>query len=96
MTDREAIRRLSLNSADCSAVSWLHFNHNAAIHAIVTRVFGDGPLAEKAEHDLMQRIAARARSFKGEENLEVWLLKCAVSECDLLREELNQNKATAH
>jgi len=96
MTDREAIRRLSLNSADCSAVTWLHFNHNEAIHAIVTHVFGDGPLAEKAEYDLMQRIAALASSYNREEDLEKWLLKCAVSACSLLREELNQKTATAH
>lgn len=96
MTDREAIRRLTLNSGDCSAVSWLHHNHNAAIHAIVARAFGDSPLAEKAEYDLMQRIAVRARSFKREENFEEWLLKCAISECNALRNELNQDKAKTH
>ncbi len=96
MTDREAIRRLSLNNADCSAMSWLHFNHTAAIRAIVTRVFGDGPLAEKAEYDLMKRIAARASSFKREEDSEEWLLKCASSECDLLAKQLNQSKAKTH
>lgn len=73
MNDREAIRRLTLNSGDCSAVSWLHHNHTVAIHAIVTRAFGNGPLAEKAEYDLMQRIAARARSFKsGEGCIPQW------------------------
>lgn len=96
MTDREAIRRLTLNPKDCLAVSWLHHNHNTAIRTIVARVFGDSPLAEKAEFDLMQRIAARARSFKREENIEEWLLGCAISECDLLRNELNQDKAKIH
>jgi hypothetical protein len=96
MTDREAIRRLTLNSGDCSAVSWLHHNHNEAIHAIVTRVFGDSPLAEKAEYDLMRRIAVRARSFKREESSEEWLLKCAISECEALRNELNQNQTKPH
>ena len=96
MTDREAIRRLTLNTGDCSAVSWLHHNHNAAIHAIVTRVFGSGPLAEKAEYDLMQRIAARARSFKKDENAEEWLVRCATAECNLLRSESHQDSSKSH
>jgi hypothetical protein len=96
MTDREAIRRLTLNTGDCSAVSWLHHNHNAAIHAIVTRVFGSGPLAEKAEYDLMQRIAARARSFKKDENAEEWLVRCATAECNLLRSEAHQDSSKSH
>jgi len=96
MTDREAIRRLSLNCADCLAMSWLQFNHNAAIHAIVARVFGRGPAAGKAEYDLMQRIAARARSFDGHENSEEWLLKCAVSECRILHKESNPSRAKSH
>jgi hypothetical protein len=96
MTDREAIRRLTLNTGDCSAVSWLHFNHNAAIHAIVTRFFGNGPLSEKAEYDLMQRIAGRARSFKREEDSEEWLVRCAIVECNLLRTELNPDSAKSH
>ena len=96
MNDREAIRRLTLNSGDCSAVSWLHHNHNAAIHAIVTRVFGSGPLAEKAEYDLMQRIAARARSFKKDENAEEWLVRCATAECNLLRSESHQDSSKSH
>lgn len=96
MTDREAIRRLTLNSADCLAVSWLHHNHNAAIHAIVTRFFGTGPLSEKAEYDVMQRIAGRARSFKRDENSEEWLVKCAIVECNLLRTELNPETTKSH
>jgi hypothetical protein len=96
MTDREAIRRLTLNRDDCLAVTWLHFNHGAAIHAIVTRVFGTGPLAEKAEYDLMQRIAARARSFKRDENSEEWLVRCATAECSLLRSESKQDSSKSH
>jgi hypothetical protein len=96
MTDREAIRRLIVNSGDCLAVSWLQFNHHAAIRAIVTRLFGHGPSAEKAEYDLMQRIAARARSFDGHENSEKWLLKCAASECEILHKESNPGPAKRH
>ena len=96
MTDREAIRRLTLNSHDCLAISWLHHNHIAAIHAIVTRVFGSGPLSEKAEYDVMQRIAGRARSFKRDQDSEEWLVKCAIVECNLLRAELNPDSSKTH
>lgn len=47
MTNREAIRRLSLYSGDCLAMEWLHFNNVELIHLIVTRHFGTGPLRTK-------------------------------------------------
>jgi len=87
MTDREAIRRLSVNLRDCLAVSWLHFNHAAEIHAVVTRIFGTGPTAEKAEYDLMERIASRARSYNPHEGAQDWLLRCANLEAECLRNE---------
>jgi hypothetical protein len=96
MTGREAIRRLSLNPSDCLAVSWLHFNYIASIHAVVTRFFGTGPDAEKAEYQLMQRIADKARSYERQENPEDWLLRCANLECERLRKESIHDKAKSH
>jgi hypothetical protein len=87
MTDREAIRRLSLNTSDCLALSWLHHNHIVEIHTLVTRVFGTGPAAEKAEVELMQRIANHARSYERQESSQKWLLRCANLECERLRNE---------
>lgn len=52
MTNPEAIQRLSINTGDCSAVSWLHHNNTEVIHAVVTRYFGTGPVTEKAECEL--------------------------------------------
>ncbi len=96
MTNREAIRRLSVNAGDCSAVSWLHHNNTEVIHGVVTRYFGTGEAADKAECVLMQRIAERARSYERQEEPGEWLVKCATSECDRLRNEAIHDKANSH
>jgi hypothetical protein len=59
MTNREAIRRLSVNAGDCSAAAWLHHNNIEVIHAVVTRYFGTGPDAERAECDRLRKEAIR-------------------------------------
>jgi hypothetical protein len=93
MTNREAIRRLSLNSGDCLAIEWLHYNNVEVIHAVVTRYFEAGPVADKVEHVLMRRVADRARLFERRENPDEWLAKCAEAECDRLRNEAIHDKA---
>jgi hypothetical protein len=93
MTSREAIRRLSINSGDCLAMEWLHFNNMELIHLMVTRMFGTGPVAEKTEHVLMQRVAKQARSFERHENPEEWFAKCIDTECDRLRNEAIHDNA---
>lgn len=96
MTNREAIRRLSVNAGDCSATLRLHHNNIEIIHAVVTRYFGAGPDVEKAEFMLMQRLSERARSFDPQENPDEWLARCVTAECDRLRNEAIHDKANRH
>jgi hypothetical protein len=95
MTSREAIHRLSVNVSDCLAVSWLHHNHAEVIHALVTRCFGIGPVADKAECELMQRVAEQTRSYERQENPDQWLVRCATTECDRLRNEAIHDQANS-
>ena len=74
-------------------MEWLHFNNAELIHRLVTSTFGTGPVAEKTEHVLMQKVAERARSFERHENPDEWLAKCADAECDRLRNETMRDKA---
>lgn len=60
VTNREAIRRLPVNAGDCWAVSCLHHNNTEAIRGVVTRYFGTGEAADKAECVLILLIAERA------------------------------------
>ena len=90
MTTREAIRRLSLNAGDCLALSWLHHNNIEPIHTVISHYFGIGQNADKAEYDLMQRMAIRSSSYGRQESPEEWFVKCVYEECKLL---LNEKKA---
>ncbi len=93
MTNREAILRLSVNTGDGLAMTSLHDNNTNAIRAAVTRYFGIGPRADKAESVIMQRMADHARSYEQQENPEEWLAKCVNTECDRLRNEGIHDKA---
>jgi hypothetical protein len=93
MTNREAILRLSVNTDDGLAMTSLHDNNAKVIRAGVTRYFGVGPVADKAERVLMQRMADHARSYELQENLDQWLARCVNTECDRLRNEGIHDKA---
>jgi hypothetical protein len=93
MTNREAIQRLSVNKDDHVAVMSLHDNNAGIIRAAITRYFGTGPVADKAESALMQRMADHARSYEHTEDPDVWLARCANTECDRLRNESIHEKA---
>jgi len=93
MTNREAILRLSVNTGDGLAMTSLHDNNAKVIRAVVRRYFGIGPVADKAEGVLMQRMAEHARSYERQENPDQWLAKCANTECDRLRNEGIHDKA---
>jgi hypothetical protein len=93
MTNREAILRLSVNTGDGLAMTWLRDNNAKVIRAAVTRYFGAGPVADKAEGVLMQRMADHARSYEHQENADEWLARCANTECDRLRNEGIHEKA---
>ena len=93
MTNREAILRLSVNTGDGLAITSPRDNNAKAIRAAVTRYFGAGPVADKAERVLMQRMADHARSYEQQENAEDWLARCVNTECDRLRNEGIHDKA---
>lgn len=95
MTNREAILRLSVNTGDVSAMTSLHDNNSELICVAVTRYFGSGPVASRAESVLMQRIADRARSYDHQENPDKWFARYANIECDRLRNEGIHDKANA-
>jgi ribosomal protein S13 len=93
MTNREAIERLSVNKDDHIAVTSLHDNNVAIIRTVITRYFGAGPTADKAESALMERVADSARSYEPQESPIKWLTRCADTECDRLRNEAIYEKA---
>jgi hypothetical protein len=93
MTNREAILRLSVNTGDGLAMTSLRDNNSKAIRAAVTRYFGVGPVADKAESVIMQRMADHARSYERQENADIWLARCVNAECDRLRNEAIYDKA---
>jgi hypothetical protein len=93
MTNREAIERLSVNKDDYIAVTSLHDNNVAIIRTVITRYFGTGPTAVKAESALMERMADSARSYEPQESPVKWLTRCADTECDRLRNEAIYEKA---
>ena len=93
MTNREAIQRLSVNKYDRLAVRSLHENNAGIIRAAIGRYFGAGPVADKAESALMQRVADHARLYEHPEDPDAWLARCANTECDRLRNEAIWQKA---
>ena len=95
MTNREAILRLSINTGDTLAITSLHRNNGDVIRCAVTRYFGEGPVADKAEGLLMQRMANQARSYQQQENPDVWFANCANQECDRMRNEAIHDRANS-
>jgi hypothetical protein len=93
MTNREAIQRLSINKDDHIAATSLRDNNAEVIRGIITRYFGAGPIADKAEPALMLRMADSARSYEPQESPDEWLARCANTECDRLRNEAIHEKA---
>jgi hypothetical protein len=93
MTNREAILRLSANTGDAPAMTWLRENNSKVIRGVITRYFGAGPAADKAEGVLMQRMADSARSYEAQENADEWLARCANTECNRLRNEAIHERA---
>ena len=93
MTNREAILRLSVDSADRLAIASLHDNNAEIIRAALTRYLGSGQVADNTELVLVQRMANHARSYQHQENADEWLVKCATTECDRLRNEAIHDKA---
>jgi hypothetical protein len=95
MTNREAILRLSINSGDTLAMMSLHSNNADVIRGAIARYFGTGPVPDRVECLLMQRMANQARSYEQQENPDVWFVKCANRECDRLRNEAIHDRANS-
>jgi len=93
MTNREAILRLSVNTDDALAITSLRTNNADVIRGTIARYFGVGPVANKAEGLLMERVASHARSYEHLENPDEWFAKFANQECDRLRNEAIHDKA---
>ena len=74
-------------------MTFLRENNREVIHGIITRYFGAGSAADKAEGVLIQRMAENARSFEPQENAEEWLARRANTECNRLRNEAIHDKA---
>lgn len=95
MTNREAILRLSVNTGDDLAMTSLRDNNTELIRAAITRYFESGPVANKAERTLVQRVADRARSYDSQENADKWFATCANIESDRLRNEAIYDRANS-
>jgi hypothetical protein len=93
MTNREAILRLSANTGDGAAMTWLRDHNSKVIRGAIARYFGAGPEADSAEGVLMQRLAENARSYEAQENADEWLARSANRECNRLRNEAIHDKA---
>jgi hypothetical protein len=93
MTNHEALLRLSVDKNDRLAVTSLHENNAEIIRTTVKRYFGSGTAAEDVEFALMKRMAEHARLYEDSEDLDVWLARCANTECDRLRNEAIRDKA---
>ena len=95
MTNREAILRLSVDTGDALAITSLRTNNADVIRGAITRYFGAGPVANKAECLLMERMASQARFYEHLENPDEWFAKFANQECDRLRNEAIHDKANS-
>lgn len=93
MTNREAILRLSVNSGDALAITSLRTNNADVIRGAITRYFGVGPVTNKTEGLLMERMASQARFYGHLENPDEWFARFANQECDRLRNEAIHDKA---
>ena len=93
MTNREAIQRLSVSASDDVAMKWLRETNATVIRAAVTRYFGAGDAADKAEDVVVQRMAAHAGTYELKEDADEWLARRANMECDRLRNEAIHDKA---
>jgi len=93
MTNHEALLRLSVDKNDHLAVTSLHENNAEIIRTTVMRYFGSGTAAGNVEFELMKRMANHARLYEDSEDLDVWLARCANTECDRLRNEAIRDKA---
>ena len=68
-------------------------NNAELIRASVVRYFAAGPVSEKVQPAVLQRVAELARSYHSELDPDQWIAKSVNSECDRLRNEGIQERA---
>jgi hypothetical protein len=93
MTNRDALLRLSADKNDVPAMAALRENNADTIRAAIARFFESGAVSEKAQSEVMQRVADHARSYHTDQEPDQWLTKSLNTECDRLRNEAIQAKA---
>ena len=94
MTNREALLRLAADKNDALALTSLSTTNAEIIRSAIARYFESGTVSEKAHSTVMQRVAERARSYQSDQDADQWLAKSLNSECDRLRNEAIQAKAS--
>jgi hypothetical protein len=94
MSNHDALLRLAKDKNDASAAAALRDNNADSIRAAVARFFATGPASDAAQPLVMQRVAERARSYQPEQDADQWLAKSLSAECDRLRNEGIQERAS--
>jgi hypothetical protein len=94
MTNRDALIRLATDKHDALALTSLCATNAELIRLAIARYFESGAVSEKAQSLVMQRVADHARSYHTDQDPDQWLAKSLNSECDRLRNEEIQVKAS--
>ena len=94
MTNREALLRLSTDKHDRTALTSLCENNAEIIRTAISRYFETGKISENAGPVVMQRVADHARSYEPKEDSDKWIAERVKTECDRLRNEAIQEKAS--
>jgi hypothetical protein len=94
MNNRSALVRLAADKNDAVALAALCQNNADILRAAVVRFFESGKVSENALTEVMKRIAELARSYHADQDADQWLAKTLNSECDRLRNEGIQARAS--
>jgi hypothetical protein len=94
MTNRDALIRLATDKHDALAFTSLCATNDELIRSAIARHFESGTVSEKVRSVVMRRVAEHARSYHTDQDPDQWLAKSLNSECDRLRNEEIQVKAS--
>jgi hypothetical protein len=94
MTNRDALIRLATDKHDALALTSLCATNAELIRSAVARYFESGTVSERVRSVVMKRVAEHARSYHTDQDADQWLAKSLNSECDRLRNEEIQVKAS--
>jgi hypothetical protein len=94
MTNRDALIRLATDKHDALALTSLCATNADLIRSAIARYFESGTASERVRSVVMQRVAEHARSYHTDQDPDQWLAKSLNCECDRLRIEEIQVKAS--